>query len=178
MRIFEYPYVIISIIVICFFLLGSIGIYFAVRGLKTANDEEEYDFTNIRKLESSFEKSGKRRDDRCLMYISVFLDNYRSLYSESQTEKVFLAIRRILLNSFSIDNTDSIATYGEYTYVVYTTLDMDSVRSKIESFQTVLTKCLLDHGALNIAEVHIGAFFAFGSLQKELFDLDLFFRNS
>ena len=100
MRIFEYPYVIISITVICFFLLGGIGIYFAVRGLKTANDEEEYDFTNISKLESSFAKSGKRRENRCVMYISVFLDNYRSLYSESQTEKVFLAIRRILLDSF------------------------------------------------------------------------------
>lgn len=163
MRIFEYPYVIISIIVICFFLLGGIGIYFAVRGLKTANDEEEYDFTNISKLESRFAKSGKHRDDRCVMYISVFLDNYRSLYSERQTEKVFLAIRRILLDSFSTDKTDSIATYGEYTYVAYTTLDMDSVRGKIESFQTILTKSLLDHGALNIAEVRIGSFFAFGS---------------
>ena len=163
MRIFEYPYVIISIIVICFFLLGGIGICFAVRGLKTANDEEEYDFTNISKLESRFAKSGKHRDDRCVMYISVFLDNYRSLYSERQTEKVFLAIRRILLDSFSTDKTDSIATYGEYTYVAYTTLDIDSVRGKIESFQTSLTKSLLEHGALNIAEVRIGSFFAFGS---------------
>ena len=163
MRIFEYPYVIISIIVICFFLLGGIGIYFAVCGLKTANDEEEYDFTNISKLESRFAKSGKHRDDRCVMYISVFLDNYRSLYSKRQTEKVFLAIRRILLDSFSTDKTDSIATYGEYTYVAYTTLDIDSVRGKIESFQTILTKSLLDHGALNIAEVRIGSFFAFGS---------------
>ena len=163
MHIFEYPHVIISIFVICFLLLGGIGIYFAVRGLKTVNEEEEKDFTNISKLENRFVKSGKQRDDRCVMYISVFLDNYRSLYSARQTERVFSAIRRVLLQFFSTEKTDSIATYGEYTYVAYTTLDMDGVRRKNESFRTRLTKCLLDYGALNIAAVHIGAFFAFGS---------------
>lgn len=163
MQIFEHPFVIISIFVICFFVLGGIGIYFAVRGLKTANDEEENEFTSISKLESSFSKSGKQRDDRCVMYISVSLENYRSLYSARQTEKVFATICRLLLEYFSSNKTDAIAAYGECTYVVYTTLDIDSVRSKIESFQSTLTRCLLEHGALNIAEVRIGSFFAFGS---------------
>lgn len=163
MRIFEYPYVIISIFVICFFLLGGIGLYFAVRGLRTANDEEENDFTNISKLESSFVKSGKLRENRCVMYISVYLENYRSLYSEEQTEKVFGIIKRGLLHSFSNKKYGSVSTYGNHTYVAYSTHDADSVRAMIESFNASLTKGLIDNNALNIAEVRIGLFFAFGS---------------
>ena len=163
MRIFEYPYVIISIFVICFFLLGAIGIYFAVRGLRTANDEEENDFTNISKLESCFAKSGKLRENRCVMYISVYLENYRSLYSEAQTEKVFGIIKRILLHSFSSKKHGSISTYGDHTYVAYSTHDKDSLKAMIESFNAELTKGLIDNNALNIAEIRIGLFFAFGS---------------
>lgn len=163
MRIFEYPYVIISIFVICFFLLGGIGLYFAVRGLRTANDEEENDFTNISKIESCFVKSGKLRENRCVMYISVYLENYRSLYSEAQAEKVFNIIKRALLNSFSSKKQGYVSTYGDHTFVAYSTQDKDSVKAMIESFNASLTKGLIDYNALNIAEVRIGLLFAFGS---------------
>ena len=163
MQIFEYPYVIISIFVICFFVLDGVGIYFAMRGLKTANDEEENDFTNISKLEGRFVKSGRLREKRCVIYISVYLENYRSLYSEAQTERVFNIIRRALLHSFSNKKYGLVSTYGDYTYVAYSTQDEDSVRAMIEDFNASLTKGLIDNNALNIAEVKIGLFFAFGS---------------
>ena len=81
MRIFEYPYVIISVFAICFLLLLAVGIYFAVRGMKTANSKDENDFLNISRLEKDFVRAGKLRKDRCIIYISVSLDNFRSLYS-------------------------------------------------------------------------------------------------
>lgn len=154
---------IILIFVIGFFLLGGIGIYFAVRGLKTVNDEEETTFSTLNKLGAGYASAGKRRDDRCVMHISVSLANYRSLYSAQQTEKVDTAIRALLLEELAGGKNGAVAAYGDGAYVAYTTLDMDAVRAKAECLQADMTKCLLEHGALNIAEVHIGAFFAFGS---------------
>ena len=36
MHIFEYPYVIITILVMIFFLMGLIGLFFTVKSVKTA----------------------------------------------------------------------------------------------------------------------------------------------
>ena len=47
MQIFEYPYIIITILVLCFIVLTATSIYFAVRGAKTAKGSEEKDFINI-----------------------------------------------------------------------------------------------------------------------------------
>jgi hypothetical protein len=69
MQLFEYPYIIITILVLCFIVLITIGIYFAIRGAKTAVGSEEKAFINISKLEASFEKSGKSREKRCIFYI-------------------------------------------------------------------------------------------------------------
>ena len=62
MHFFEYPYVIITILVLGFLLLGAVGIYFAVRGVKTANGKEERDFTNVSGVESRFAKSKKLQE--------------------------------------------------------------------------------------------------------------------
>ena len=59
MQIFEYPYIIITIFVFCFIVLGAVGIYFAIKGVRTANDSIGKDFTNLSKIENSFKKSEK-----------------------------------------------------------------------------------------------------------------------
>ena len=56
MQIFEYPYIIITIFVFCFILIAGMGIYFAMKGMKTANDRPETDFTSIGKMENKFER--------------------------------------------------------------------------------------------------------------------------
>ena len=163
MRIFEYPYIIITIFVFCFILLAAVGIFFALKGLKTANEDEEKSFANIRKLEKRFVKSGKLREDRCVAYVNVYLDNYRSLYFEEQTSAVFADLKSIVFNSFSNGDISDVAVYGEHSFVVYSRLDIEGVRQNVESFQKDITKCLVGHRALNIIEVGIGSFFAFGS---------------
>ena len=163
MQIFEYPYNIIVISVVSFFILGGIAIFFAARGLKNTNYEEKNDFSNISKLESCFIKSGKLRENRCVMYICIFLDNYRNLYSEEKTERALASIKQVLLDSFSPRKNGSIASYGECTYVAYSTLEAEEVRRNIESFNSLMTQCLIDNSALNIVEVKTGTFFAVGS---------------
>ena len=74
MQIFEYPYVVISIFALGFVILAAIGLYFAVRGVKTANGNAENDFITISKIESSFKRQAKMRVDRCVMYINISSD--------------------------------------------------------------------------------------------------------
>ena len=163
MQIFEYPYIIITIMVLCFIILTAIGIYFAIRGAKTANGNEEKDFINISKLETVFEKSGRLQEDRCVCYAKVSLDNFRSLYSAQQTFDVFLKIKDVLLNAFSDGDNSNIAIYGEKNFVVFSKWNIDTARSKIENCFEELNKCLLENSAFNIIDIRMGVYFAFGT---------------
>lgn len=162
MQILKYPYILILISVICFFLIGGLVIYLIVRSMKTEVDEET-DFTNISKLERCFIKSGNLRENRSLIFISVSLDNYRSLYSQVETAKVGAMIEDILCRLFSSLKNGYISSCGEYAYIVYLTLDRENVRSFVEEFNASMTKCLIDCNALNVIDVKIGSSFTSGS---------------
>ena len=163
MQIFEYPYVIIAILILCFIILTAISIYFALRGAKTVKNSEEKDFISISKLESTFTKSGKSHKDRCVLYAKVSLDNFRSLYSAHKTTSVLLEIKKVLLECFSDADNSNIAIYGEKNFVVFSKWDMDTARQKVNTCFEELNKCLLDHSALNIIDIRIGAYFALGT---------------
>ena len=166
MQIFESP--LILILIVCFFLLGGALIYFTAKGLKTSNCEEENEFSNINKLEVGFARSGKLRENRGVMYINIFPDNYRGLYSEEKTARRLSQIKRILLQSFSSGKNGFISAYGENTYIAYSTLVPEEIRAMVEAFNGLLNKCLIDNGALNLIDVKIGIFFAFG-YRNEIF---------
>ena len=163
MQIFEYPHVMITIFVLCFFAISAVGVYFAIKGMKTASGNDEKDFTSVSKLENSFEKSGKLRESRCVLYINVDLDDFSSLYSEDKTLNVLSEIKLVLLNIFSDGEADSISPYGEKNFIAFTKWNMEVARKHIELFRESLNKCLLNHGALNIADIKIGSYFAFGT---------------
>ena len=163
MQIFEYPYIIITILIFGFVVLTAVGIYFAIRGAKTAKGNEEKDFINISKMESVFEKSGKLKEDRCILYTKVSLDNFRSLYSAHQTATVLSEIKSVLLECFSRDNVSDIAIYGEKNFVVFSKWNVEQAKKEVSVCFETLNKCLLKHGALNIVDIRIGAYFAFGT---------------
>ncbi len=163
MQIFEYPYIIITIFVLCFIVLTAVGIYFAIRGAKTASGKDEKDFINISKMESAFEQAGKQQKDRCVFYAKISLDNFRSLYSAEKTANVFSEIKSILLESFSEGDDSNIAIYGEKNFVVFSKWSSETARKKIEKCFTELNKCLLKYSALNIVDIKIGLYFAYGT---------------
>ena len=163
MQIFEYPYIIITILVIGFILLTAIGIYFAVRGVKTANDKYENDFININKLESGFEKAGKLRQDRCVIYINVSLESFRSLYSDEKTTNVFSELKNVLVDVFSNGENGAISVYGDKNFIAFLKCDMETVRENVEKCIDNINKCLLKYSALNIIDVRFGSYFAFGT---------------
>ena len=59
MWIFEYPYVIIFILLVCLVVLGGIGAIFAIKGVKATEETEDVDFSDIKRLENAFCRLGK-----------------------------------------------------------------------------------------------------------------------
>ena len=163
MRILEYPFILIAALVFCLFILGGVVIYLTARGLKTANYEEKNDFAKLSRMESRFAKAGRPRDNRSVMYISVFMDNYRSLYPGEKTNKIAAVIKRALLSSFSPTQTGYIATYGDNAYVAFSTLNLQEIRNIVDDFHASLNKSFTDSGALNLIDVKVGMYYSLGS---------------
>ena len=160
MQIFEYPYVIITIFIFAFVILGAIGVYFAIRGVKTANGHPENDFIAISKMESDFKRLGKQREDRCVVYVGVSSDNPIKSYSQSD---VFSEMKHILLHAFSDGEDNNISIYDENNFVVLANWDFETTRQNIESCQVELNKCLLKYSALNIINITFGVYIAVGT---------------
>ena len=163
MHFFQHPYIIITIIVICLFVGGGITLFFMARGLNTSNDEEKNAFSTVSRLEKRFIKSGKLLENRSVMYISVSLDNYRSLYSKAETEALYTEIKNNLLDSFSPLKNGFISPYGEYAFIAYSTRDKEGIKEIIAEFNALLNRSLACSGGLNVVDVRIGAAFVSGS---------------
>ena len=159
MKIFENPYAIISIFALAVVGLAAIGIYFAIRGVKTAEGKTENDFVNISKMESIFKKGAKDLVDRDIMYISISSDNPRGLNRE---QKLFSEIKQTLLAAFSGEDV-VISAYDEKNFIALANWDVETVKANVEDCQDELNKVLLDHSALNIINIRIGFFDAVGT---------------
>ena len=166
MEIFEYPLIIITILILCFVILTAVGIFFAVKGAKTAKGSEEKDFVTIGKLEGIYEKSGKAKEDRCILYAKVSLDSFRSLYSAQKTNNVLAEIKSILLGFFSDDDCN-IAVYEGKNFVIFSKWNMETAQKNTEAFFSELNKCLVKHGAVNGVDVKIGAYFVLGNVSLD-----------
>lgn len=160
MQIFDYPYIIITIFVFCSIGLGAVGIYFALRGVKAAEDQVENDFTTISKMEGDFRSLGKRRTDRCVMYVGISSDDPSVLHAESA---VFSDIKRVLLEDFSDGKNSTIAPYDEQNFAVLANWDIETAQKNIESCQNKLNKCLLAYSTLNIVVIRVGLYFVLGT---------------
>ena len=161
--IFEYPYILITIFVFCFIILSAVGIYFAIKGVKTAKGNDEIDFTTLNKLETSFEKSGKLRENRCVIYIRVPMDSYRSLYSDARVSNLFSEIKAVLLQSFCSGGEGAVCCYGDENIVALTKWTIDECKKNIDLCYPELNKCLQKYGALKVVDIRVGSCFAMGT---------------
>lgn len=159
MNIFEDPNVIIIAFIIGFLLLGGIGLYFAVRGIKMANGQEENGFITISKMESLYKKLGKQRAARCLLYVTIFSDN---LHTSTTETKAFEEIKQYLLNTFS-DGDSVVAEYDEKNLVVLACWNEAQSKAVIDSCDDEINRCLLKHGTLNVLDVKVGMYVDIGS---------------
>ena len=160
MGFFEDPLVIIIIFALCSVILAAVGIYFAIKGFKTAEGRETKMFIPISKMEKDFHNAEKLHTDRSVLYVSISLDDFGDLYERSS---VFKEINRVLLDKFSKGADVSISMQDEKNFVVFAKWDEQSARENAENCCAEINRCLLKYGALNVVQVKIGACVSFGA---------------
>ena len=129
MKFFEYPYVIITILVMIFLVMGLIGLYFTIKSVRTAKGTVEKSFCGIGKIENDFEKAGALRKNRSIVYISISLDNMKRLYSESKAVRMYEHIKKILFTHFCLEVNGEISRYGDENFVVLNGLEANEITS-------------------------------------------------
>lgn len=165
MNIFENPYIVIIALAVGVILLAAIGVYFAVKGVKTAEGRLDNHFIPIGKAETVFNKLGKAREERTLLYVSLSADNPKALYSESD---LLSEIKLILLSTLTTEENSFISVYEEKNFIVLLNCGTDIARNKVELCQSKLNSCLVKYSVLNVVNVRFGIYSAASS--KTLFD--------
>ena len=156
MHIFEYPYVIISILVIIFLIMCLIGLYFTFKSVKTAKGTAVKSFCSINKIENDFAKEGTAGKKRCIIYISISLDNVKRIYSESKACRVYGQIKSILFEHFCIATGGEISIYGKENFVVLNTLEADETEKCIDRCFEEINTAFIKHSAVNVVRAKFG----------------------
>lgn len=158
MQIFEYPYLIITILVAVFILMGLIGLYFTIKSVKVAESSTERGFCGISKIENDFEKAGATGINRCLIYASVSLDGIERLYSKPKAERMYQRIKKNMLEYFCFNSNDDISLYGDNAFIALTHFDSDEAIEHIEKSFSNIHEALFRHGTVNMARINFGYF--------------------
>ena len=158
MQIFEYPYVIITILAIIFLMMGLIGLYFTLKSVRTAKGTAEKSFCGIGKIENDFEKAGAGRQNRSIIYVSVSLEGMKRLYSESKVGRMYEQIKKILLKHFCISIGGEMTVYGKNNFVALNSLNADETERCIERCFEEINEVFIKYGAVNVVRVSFGYF--------------------
>jgi len=158
MYFFEYPYVIITIFVLCLLFMGAVGIYFTIKSARAINGAEKKGFCNISRIESDFIKLGRMRKERCLIFVSLSLDSMSRLYSDSKAARILKQIGNILLRYFCIDFGGNISLYGDDDFVAIVEASPENIELCFDKCYEEINKVLVDFESVNIAHVNFGYF--------------------
>ena len=156
MRIFEYPYVIITILAIIFIVMGLIGLYFTMKSVKTAKEAPEKSFCGIGKIESDFSKAIAAGKNCCILYISLSIDSAKRLSSESMAVRIYEQVKRILLKHFGFDANGEISLYGKDNFLALNSLDADEITKCIEKCNEEINSAISAYGTVNVLRIKFG----------------------
>lgn len=156
MRIFEYPYIIITVLAMIILVMGLIGLYFTMKSAKTAKGMVEKGFSGIGKLENDFEKAGTDRKNRSVIYISVSLDGVKRLYSESKAIRMYEYIKKILFNHFCVAINGDISIYGRENFVALNNLESEELEKRIDKCFEEINVVFVKFGAVNVVKINFG----------------------
>ena len=156
MKIFEYPYVIITILAMFFLVMGLVGLYFTMKSVRTAKGTEEKSFCGLGKLENDFEKAGALRKNRSVVYVSVSLDSMKRLYSESKAIRMYEQIKQILFSHLCLGIGGEISLYGNENFVALNSLKSGELAQCIDKCFAEINEVFVKHGAVNVVRIHFG----------------------
>lgn len=156
MKFFEYPYVIITILAMFFFVMIIIGLYFTMKSVRTAKGTSEKSFCGINKIENDFEKAGLLRRNRCIIYISISLDGVKRLYSESKAIKMYEHIKHILFRHLCLGIGGEISLYGNEHFVALNSLESGEIEQCFDKCFEEINDSFVSHGTVNVVRVNFG----------------------
>ncbi|MBO5408374.1 MAG: EAL domain-containing protein [Clostridia bacterium] len=160
MVIFEFPYVIITILVFACLIMGGIGVYFTVKCVKTVNGVEEKGFSSVGKLKSTYDALKKERKNRSLVYVEISLDSMNRLYSESKAIRIMSQIRPIFLQAFSGEETSEICAYTKTDFLAVIPKKDTEAEEIMKQCLSEIQAVLLQSEAVKMAEVYFGYYAA------------------
>ncbi len=158
MQIFEYPYIIITILAIFFLVMGLIGLYFTMKSVNTSKGTAEKSFCGIGKIENDFESSRALRKKQCVIYISVSLDSMKRLYSESRAMRMYERLKRILFRHFCLNNGGGISIYGSDAFIALSSQSAEGITPSISKCFEEINEAFVKHGTVNVVHVNFGYF--------------------
>ncbi len=152
MKFLEYPYVIITILVLFFLVMGFIGLYFTMKSVKTAKGTTGKGFCGIGKIENDFEAA----KNRAMIYVSVSLDGMKRLYAESKSSRMYEQIKKILLSHFGVEAEGEISLYGPSNFVAVNYSQTTPLEQRIEKCCEDIGEVFAAYGAVNVARISFG----------------------
>ncbi len=156
MKIFEYPYVIITVFVMFIIAMGLFGLYFTYKSVRTAKGSAEKSFCGIGKIENDFERVGASGKSRTLIYISISLDSMKRLYSESRAQRLYNEIKRILFSHLCLNAAGEISIYGSENFVALNSLEDEKLTCCFDNCFAEISEAFSKSGALNVVRVNFG----------------------
>lgn len=156
MKLFEYPYVIITILAMFVFVMGFVGLYFTIKSVKTAKGTAEKSFCGIGSIENDFERAGALRKNRCVVYISISLDNVKRLYSESKAVRIYEQIKRILFKYMCLDAGGDISIYGNENFVALNNMESGEIEKYINKCYEEINEIFVKQGVVGVVRVKFG----------------------
>lgn len=156
MQIFEYPYVIITILAMFFIVMGLVGLYFTMKSVRAAKEAPEKGFCGIGKIESDFEKAVAARQNCCLVYISLSLDSMKRLHSEAKAMRMHEQVKRIILKHFGCGAGGEISLYGKDNFLALNSLDEIEITHCIDKCYEEINEIFVAHGAVNAICIKFG----------------------
>ncbi len=156
MHIFEHPQMIIAILAVAFLGLCLIGVFFTVKSVKATKGTEEKGFSSLGKIERKFERNKAFGKNRCVVYISLSLDNMKRLYSESMSQRMYEQIKEVLFNHMCLDIDGDIYASSKNNFVALNYLDSSEIINCIEKCYDEISKILSSYNAVNIVNVNFG----------------------
>ncbi|MBR6633804.1 MAG: EAL domain-containing protein [Clostridia bacterium] len=154
--IFEYPYVIITVLATFFLITVLIGLYFTIKSVRTAKGSAEKSFCGIGRIEDDFKKGGALRKNRAIVYVSVSLDGMKRLYAESKAMRMYEQIKKILFRHLCLAIGGEISLYGKENFVALNGLETDGLESCIDKCFEEINEALAKQGAVNLVRVNFG----------------------
>ncbi len=156
---FEYPYILLTILVLCVLVLGGVGAYFAMQGVRTAKGTAGADFVNSARLKKHYDAFVRNRAQRCMLYIMLSTDRARGLYSSSDIERLETEIAGLFLRRFYTD-AGGITVCEEAGYIVLCGWEAAEAKAAIADCITELGQLLLKHKAINVVDYAFGYYCA------------------